>query len=104
MDERIPMVKTEHPYNIGKLRTLTAIDKVKASFIIDDEIHCKQRGAAHEKLIYLQRLKHIPGGRIEYRFTYYMRGLKRGNWVFGQYSLMIPERELKWLLQIGRAH
>ena len=54
------MKKSDHPCNIGKERTLTAINKENVSFVIEDEIHCEQRGAAHEKLIYLQRLKILP--------------------------------------------
>jgi hypothetical protein len=95
----------DYPDNIGKKRKLTSIDGKKSSFIVEDEIIREQEGSIHRKLIYLQKIKHEPDGRLEYRFTYYMEGLKgrtKGRWVFGQYSLMIPQRDLTWLLNQAR--
>ena len=43
---------------------------------------------------------------MEYRFAYYMLGVKpgaKGRWVFGQYAPMIPATELKKLLAAARA-
>ncbi len=98
----MPMNTPPYPDNIGKRRTITTIDGTKVHLVIKDEIVVPS-GA--EKLIYLQKLQFEEDGRIEYRFTYYMRGFKpsrKGRWVFGQYSLMIPEEELHRLLTEAR--
>jgi hypothetical protein len=57
------------------------------------------------KLIYFQQIEFEDTRKIEYRFTYYMVGLKpgaRGPWVFGQYSLLIPAEHLSCLLAEAR--
>jgi len=98
------MTASDYPNNVGKRRTLKAIDGKKLRFTVIDEIIREQRGGPHRKLLYFQKIKHEPDDRIEYRLTYYMegnRGRTKGRWVFGQYSLMIPARDLVWLL--GRA-
>ena len=93
------------PNNIGKCRVFTAIDGRKVHRTIEDEIIRPQKTSRHGKLIYLQKMQYEEGGRVEYRFTYYMRGFKkrpRGRWVFGQFSLLIPPTDLKWLLREAR--
>jgi hypothetical protein len=53
----------------------------------------------------MQKLRHKIGNQIEYRFTYYMwstKGRMPDHWVFGQYSLMIPGKDLEWLLKEAR--
>lgn len=93
------------PDGIGKVRTHTAIDGRLVQYIIDDEIVRRQESARNPKLIYFQRIKFAEDGRTEYRFTYYMLGQKprtRGRWVFGQYSLFIPPRDLSALLRKAR--
>jgi len=93
----------EHPNNIGKRRRIHAIDGRHRYFTVVDEIVREQpvveRGT--RKLIYFQKIKFEDDARIEYRLTYYMLGLRpgaKGRWVFGQYSLLIPARELKSIL------
>jgi hypothetical protein len=57
------------------------------------------------KLICFQKIRFEDSGKLEYRFTYYMLGLKpgaKGRWVFGQYSLLIPAAILSKLLQEAR--
>lgn len=91
------------PSNVGKRRTITSITGRKIHLVVEDEIIIPQGTG---KLIYFQKLQFEEDGRIEYRFTYYMLGQKpsrRGRWVFGQYSLMIPRRELAILLRRARA-
>lgn len=96
------------PDNRGRRRYLNAIDGRRQSFTVVDEIVREQevvdRGS--RKLIYFQKLQFEGTGRTEYRFTYYMLGVKpgaRGRWVFGQYSLMIPVEHLSKLLAEARA-
>ena len=93
------------PKNIGKVRTHIAIDGRRVECTIVDEIVRRQKRSRHPKLIYLQRLRFAADGRTEYRFTYYMLGRKagaRGRWVFGQYSLSVPPRDLAALLRAAR--
>jgi len=95
----------KQPNNIGKRRVFTAIDGRKVHRTIQDEIIRPQRTSRYGKLIYLQKMWYEKAGRSEYRFTYYMRGHKegaRGRWVFGQFSVLIPPADLKWLLREAR--
>ena len=58
------------------------------------------------KLIYFQQLRFEEDRRVEYRLTYYMLGHKparKGKWVFGQYSLMIPAEHLSAVLKEARS-
>jgi hypothetical protein len=92
------------PNNIGKRRRITTITGRKIYLAVTDEIVIPQ---GPRKLIYFQKLQFEEDRRIEYRFAYYMLGHKpsrRGRWVFGQYCLMIPRRELTLLLKKARAH
>ena len=98
------MISKSCPNNIGKKRRLISIDGKKSTFVVEAEIIREQGPKPHRKLIYLQRLKHSDQ-RIEYRFTYYMwstKGHMPDHWTFGQYSLMIPAKDLKWLLGQAR--
>jgi hypothetical protein len=92
-----------HPSNIGKIRNIKSINGSPVQFYVADEIVIKQ---GDDKLIYLQKIQHTkPKPRIEYRFCYYMIGVKeakKGTWVFGQYALMIPEKHLKKLITLAR--
>jgi hypothetical protein len=93
------------PTSIGKRRTFTAIDGRKLHLVIEDEIVRPQSSSKHHKLIYFQQIRFEEDQRLEYRFTYYMLGLKpgrKGRWVFGQYSLLIPAEDLAWLLKRAR--
>lgn len=86
------------PNNIGKTRDIKSIHDKPVSFTVIDEIIIPH-GAT--KLIYFQKLQHHPNGDIEYRLCYYMIGVKesrKGRWVFGQYALMTPARELQKVL------
>jgi hypothetical protein len=96
-----------HPDNLGKkLRTWKAIDGNPVHVTITGEIKIEQSIAAHKKLICLQQIRFEADGHTEYRFTYYMIGVKegktKGRWVFGQYSLVIPAEDLKILLAKAR--
>lgn len=94
------------PHNIGKRGRCHGIDGTMHHFEIVDEVAHEQKPVEKgtRKVIYIQRLK-FDDGRDEYRFTYYMLGLKqgaKGRWVFGQYSLLIPVRDLRCLLREAR--
>ncbi len=69
-----------------------------------DEVYVR---AGKGKVIFLQKLKWEHRKRlVEYRFTYYMIGVKpgaKGRWVFGQYSLIITPSQLKLLLSKASA-
>ncbi len=93
------------PKSIGKVRVHTAIDGRRVEYTINDEIVRRQKSSRNPKLIYFQRMRFAEDGRTQYRFTYYMLGRKpgaRGRWVFGQYSLFIPPRDLSALLRKAR--
>ncbi|MFZ5637770.1 MAG: hypothetical protein ACOY82_14410 [Pseudomonadota bacterium] len=90
------------PNNIGKRRTFTSITGEKVHLTVRDEIVVPHGDG---KLAYFQQFQFEEDGRIEYRLTYYMIGHKpgrRGRWVFGQYSLMLPAEELSQLLTEAR--
>ena len=94
------------PKTIGKRGRIHTIDDKIQYFIVKDEIVHEQRirEMKTRKLIYLQKIK-FDDGRSEYRFTYYMIGLKpgaKGRWVFGQSSLMIPPKALSVVLRKAR--
>jgi hypothetical protein len=89
------------PNNIGKRRRIKTIRGAKRYFIIEDEILYKQHNAPN-KLIAFQRIRFEEDNRIEYRLGYYMVGVKsgaKGRWVWGQFCLMIPEKDLKIILK-----
>lgn len=93
------------PVNIGKRRTHVAIDGRARVMIVVDEIRRRQLSSPNPKLIYFQKIRFEGQRRLEYRFTYYMLGVKpgaRGRWVFGQYSLLIPARDLAWFIHQAR--
>lgn len=90
------------PNNIGKKRTFISITGAKVHLTVLDEIMIPQGPG---KLIYFQQFRLEEDKRIEYRLTYYMLGQKpsrKGKWVFGQYSLMIPAKELSSVLREAR--
>ncbi|WHZ11973.1 MAG: hypothetical protein OJF60_002413 [Burkholderiaceae bacterium] len=88
-------------FGIGKTSTRKNIRGAPFTFKVEDAVGF-QVGKEHKKYICLQRLKHLtPKERIEYRFAYYMVGVKegaKGRWVFGQYALMIGPKQLQRLL------
>lgn len=101
-----PVEAPPYPHNVGKRRKITTIDGNHLYVVNQDEIVRPQGKAPHNKLIYFQKLRHEVNNRIEYRFTYYMLSPKEGRmlnrWVFGQYSLMIPAKDLVFLLKKAR--
>lgn len=89
------------PYNIGKRRKIKTIWGTERHLIIEDEIMHQQINAAH-KLIAFQKIRLEEEERIEFRFGYYMIGVKpgaKGRWVWGQFALLIPEDDLKVILK-----
>lgn len=94
-------VLPKRPNNIGKRRRITTIWGEPRHIVIKDEILRKQSNAPH-KLIAFQRIWIEEAKRIEYRFGYYMIGVKpgaKGRWVWGQYCLLIPEKDLKIIMK-----
>jgi len=91
----------KRPNNIDKRRCIKTICGDECYFIIEDEILHNQHDA-HNKLIAFQRIKFEADNRIEYRLGYYMVGVKpgaKGRWVWGQFCLTLPEKDLKIILK-----
>ena len=91
----------EWPSNIGKRRKIKTIWGAERHLIIEDEIMHLQMNASH-KLIAFQKIRLEEEDRIEYRFGYYMIGVKpgaKGRWVWGQFALLVPENDLKAILK-----
>lgn len=96
----------KQPDGIGKSRNFAAIDGSRRSFTIEDEIFLEQRipEKKSRKLICLQRLR-FDDRSEQYRFCYYMLGVRpgrEGRWVFGQYALFIPAKDLRKLIHTAR--
>lgn len=69
-------------------------------FHIEDEISILQ-STAENKVIVFQKIRFDADGREEFRFGYYMIGVKKGakgRWVWGQFCLLIPKHDLLRLL------
>ncbi|OHB54136.1 MAG: hypothetical protein A2173_01095 [Planctomycetes bacterium RBG_13_44_8b] len=98
---RLPTEWPPLPNNIGKTRRIKAIDRQIRHFRIEDEIIRKQSNSKR-KIIILQKMRFVEEDRIEFRFGYYMLGIKpraRGKWVWGQFCLLIPKYDLIALMR-----
>ena len=94
--------KPPAPCHIGHTRTIKSITGESRAMTIVDEVVVPQ---GPSKLIYLQKIKWVDRRGYEYRLTYYMIGVKparKGKWVFGQYSVMIPAATLAKVLRLAR--
>ncbi len=70
-------------------------------FRIEDEI-TRLQSDAPSKVITFQKLRFEHNKRQEFRFGYYVLGVKkgaRGRWVWGQYCLLIPKSDLRVLIR-----
>jgi hypothetical protein len=84
------------PNNIGKRRLIKTQRGAIRHFVIEDEIAHPQSNAPH-KLIVFQKMYHEEEKRHEFRFAYYIIGVKgktKGKWVWGQYCLLAPSEDL----------
>lgn len=89
------------PNNIGKRRKIVNINGAVRYFSVEDEI-CRLQSGAPNKVICFQKVRREHDGRVQFRFGYYMLGVKpgaKGRWVWGQYALFIPRSDLKTLIQ-----
>jgi hypothetical protein len=92
------------PNNVGKRRLIKTQKGETRHFIVEDEIMQRQSNAPH-KLIVFQKMYHEEEKRYEFRFGYYMIGIKgkpKGKWVWGQYCLFIPQQDLLDILNEAR--
>lgn len=92
------------PSNIGKRRSAHKPEGGHFHFTVADEIHIEQSDLP-SKLIYLQRIKFEPDGRMELRLGYYIIGKKpamRGRWVWGQFATMMPEADFRKLIDLAK--
>jgi hypothetical protein len=91
-------------FGVGKRSTRKNINGDEFTFVVEDAVGFEV-GSVNQKYICLQKIQHLaPKKRVEYRFAYYMIGVKegaKGRWVFGQYALMIAPSQLKKLLQLA---
>jgi hypothetical protein len=98
---QLPVEWPPLPNNIGKIRRIKAIDDRIRHFKIEDEI-IRPQSNSKRKIIVLQKMRFVEEDRIEFRFGYYMIGLKpkmKGKWVWGQFCLLIPQEDLIGLIQ-----
>jgi hypothetical protein len=94
------MGNPELPNGIGSRRFLEDQGK-KIFFTITDEIR-RIASDSQDGAFYLQRIEYEEDKRIEIRFGYYIIGKKegrKGKWVWGQYSPMLPIIDFKWLIE-----
>ena len=106
-EPRLPLELPPPQNSVGRRRRLKAIDGTLRYFTVIDEIVRQQNIPERQsgKLIYLQKLRFEDDGSEQYRFCYYMLGVKPktgGRWVFGQYALLIPSNDLRHLLAEAR--
>jgi hypothetical protein len=90
-----------YPCNIGKKRPIKTIDGRILHWKIEEEI-VRRQSRTNGKLIVFQKMRCLEDNRIEFRFGYYMIGLKpkaKGRWVWGQFCLFIPKEDLVVLIQ-----
>ena len=99
------MKKIDRPkFGVGRRSTRKNIHGEEFTFLVEDAVGFKV-GKLNKKYICLQKICHEkPKKRLEYRFAYYMIGVKQGafnRWVFGQYALMIEPNQLERLLKMA---
>ena len=94
-----------HPDCRGRTCRMISIDGQRVSTVIEDVIFLGQGKKPHTKLICLQKLR-FEDKRIEYRFTYYMEGVKPGHQrslgIRSVFLLIIPANDLKKLLAAAK--
>jgi hypothetical protein len=91
----------QKPCNINKRRLIKTQKGEKRYFIVEDEIIKHQSNGRH-KLIVFQKMFNETQKRHEFRFGYYMiaiKGKPKGRWVWGQYCLFIPKRDLLYIIK-----
>jgi hypothetical protein len=94
------MGNPELPNKIGSRGCLNDHDK-KVYFTITDEIR-RLASDSPDGAFYLQKIEYEVVNKIEIRFGYYIIGKKegrKGKWVWGQYSPMLPIVDFKWLIE-----
>jgi hypothetical protein len=98
---RVPKNWPPLPCNIGKKRRITTIDGHIFHWQVQDEIVLRQTNS-DRKIIVFQKMRCLEDSREEFRFGYYMIGLKpkaRGRWVWGQFCLFVPKEDLRALIR-----
>ncbi len=101
---RLPRNWPPLPNNVGKTRSIPAIDGRIRHFEIEDEI-IRPQSNSDRKIIVLQRMRFPEEDKTEFRLGYYMIGLKpgaKGRWVWGQFCLLIPQEDLLALMREAR--
>jgi hypothetical protein len=101
--ERVRAVK-KPPQPSKKVKCIHTIWGGEHLWKIEDQICRRQSNAPHKYLV-VQRIHICDEQRYEYRFGYYMIGFRkgaRGKWTWGQFSPMIPEKDLTVLIKTMR--
>ena len=78
----------EWPSRIGKKGKMISPDGTPLYFVIEDEIK-HEAATGPDKVLYLQKIRHLEDGVVELRFCYYIIGKSprmKGKWVFGQFA------------------
>jgi hypothetical protein len=98
------LVSLGQPACLGKKCRMVTIDGQRVAPVVEAVIFLEQSTGSHRKLACLQKLR-FEDKHFEYRFAYYIEGHKpgrKGHWVFGQYALTIPAKDLKKLLSAAK--
>jgi hypothetical protein len=91
--------------NLGKRGSIQTIDGGERTYTIVDEISREQQVPEKGtlKMLCLQKLRFDDDSSIQYRFGYYMLGLRpgrsQGRWVWGQYAPLIPTEHIGLILR-----
>jgi len=89
------------PNYIGKSAGIKVADGSRIKFKIIDEVRHQQRTARH-KCLYIQKLKRVDTGKIEFRFMYCIIGIKgkmRGKWVKTPYHPLMPKSDFEVIIK-----
>lgn len=105
MDRATRRLRPLLPSNIGKVKTIETIHGKPRRIKVLDEIRHTQ-SSNPDKAFYLQRLRLENEGREEFRFGYYIIGVKprmRGKWAWGQSAPMVPAEDFQAVIREAAA-
>jgi hypothetical protein len=92
------------PRNIGRVRQWNTINGRPQVFtVLDEVLHSQSTNPS--KVFCLQQLRREEDRRIEYRFGYYMIGVRprmAGKWTWGQFAPMLPQADFQALVRAAQ--
>jgi hypothetical protein len=89
------------PNNVDRRCDWNTIRGRRKHFVIEGEIRRRQ-STAPRKALYLQRIRCIADDTVDYRFGYYMIGVKpkmKGRWTWGQSAPLIPRADFRAIVK-----